>query len=164
MSLTLSKLRPSSGSTHKTKRVGRGNGSGMGTYSCRGQKGQGSRTGKKFKSWFEGGQTSFLQKMPKLKGFTNPNYVEYKAVNLKLIEEKYSENEEVTPESLVLKKIIKSKNLKYAILGEGTLNKKINISTYKISKKAKEIVEKNGGKVTIIGVKAVKAKKKVTKK
>jgi len=66
----------------QAKRVGRGNGSGHGTFSCRGMKGQSARAGGRRRPGFEGGQTPYLRKMPKLKGFKNPNHVEFQVVNV----------------------------------------------------------------------------------
>jgi len=160
MSLTLSQLKPRKGSTKSKKRVGRGNGSGLGTYSGRGQNGQGSRKGKKFKAWFEGGQTSFLQRMPKLRGFKNPNYIEYFAINLTLLEETFNNNAEVNPETLKEKNILKNVHTPYRILGDGDISKKLIIKTNGISISAKEKIEKAGGKVEVIKFrKSIKNKK-----
>jgi len=150
MSLTLSQLKPKSGSTKSRKRVGRGNGSGMGTYSCRGMKGQRSRKGKKLKSWFEGGQTPFLQRMPKLKGFNNPNHIEYFPVNLDLLEETFKANDEVSAKTLCEKGILKNVHTPFKILGNGTLTKKLNIIAHKISDSALKKVETTQSKVEII--------------
>jgi large subunit ribosomal protein L15 len=164
MSLTLSQLKPKKGSTKNKKRLGRGNGSGLGTYSGRGQKGQGSRKGKKFRASFEGGQTSFLQKFPKLKGFKNSNYIEYFAINLNILEKSFDENSNVNAETLKEKNILKNLHSPYRILGTGNITKKLVIKTYGISKSAKEKIEKVGGEIEILKYrKSIKNKKNLEK-
>ena len=116
--LAQNKLKPFEGSTKKRKRVGRGNSAGGGTTCGRGTKGQRSRTGKKLKAWFEGGQTPLIQKMPKLKGFKNSRKLDYFPVNLDRISDSYKDGETVEYETLLSKKII-SKNDKYQISGRG---------------------------------------------
>jgi len=159
MTLTLSQLKPDKGSTKPSKRVGRGNSSGMGTYSGRGQKGQRSRKGKKLKSWFEGGQTSFLQRLPKLKGFTSRNGVNYLSINLDVLEENFNDKDEVNRSTLFNKKLINKLNTPYKILGSGDISKSLNVTAHGISKSAKEKIEKAKGKVTLI---QYKKKAKVT--
>jgi large subunit ribosomal protein L15 len=150
MSLILSTLKPKKGSVKSTKRLGRGNGSGLGTYSGRGLKGQKARKGKKLGAWFEGGQTSFLQRTPKLKGFTNPNHIEYQAINVSDLEDKFQNNEEVSKKSLYERKMIDKVSTPYKILGTGELSKSLVVKTYKISKIAKEKIEKVNGTVELV--------------
>jgi len=165
MSLTLSQLKPKSGSTKSRKRIGRGNGSGMGTYSCRGMNGQRSRKGKKLKSWFEGGQTSFLQRMPQLKGFNNPNHIEYFAINLDLLEKSFKADEKVSSKTLCEKGILKNEHTPFKILGNGTLTKKLHIITNKISNSALKKIESTNSKVEIIPFrKTIKNRTKTTRK
>lgn len=128
------------------KRVGRGNGSGLGTYSTRGVKGQGSRSGYSKRPWFEGGQTPLNQRLPKLRGFKNPNKVYNLPLNLSLLELKFKDGDIVNYDSLLKSKLVqKGKDIK--VLGQGEITKKITLQGVKCSKIAKEKIEKAGGKV-----------------
>lgn len=123
------------------KRVGRGNGSGLGTYSCRGMKGQSARSGGKRRPGFEGGQTPYLRKMPKLKGFKNPNHVEYQVVNTGQLEV-FKEGSTVTKKDLLEKNLISKKNHPVKLLtGKGELKKKLKIEVDKASASAQKLVE-----------------------
>lgn len=117
------------------KRIGRGNGSGHGTFSTRGCKGQNSRSGGGKGAMFEGGQTPLIRKMPKLRGFKNPNKIKAKVINLETLEKHFQENDTVNLESLFAKKLIAKKTEHVKILGMGTLTKKLKIEL-PISKKA----------------------------
>jgi len=119
------------------KRVGRGNGSGHGTYATRGQKGQKQRAGGTRRPGFEGGQTPLSRKMPKFKGFKNPNRVDMLAINVGDLEKLYKEGEVDLTKS---KKPIK-------LLGNGEVSKKFTIKVKKASKSAIEKIEKAGGTV-----------------
>jgi len=142
--MKLHELKPNKGATHRKKRVGRGIGSGHGKTATRGYKGQTSRSGdSKMPARFEGGQTPFLMRIPK-RGFKNPNKKEYEIVNLKVLEEKFSANEEVNPEILVQKGIIKSGEC-VKILGDGELTKPLNVKAHAFSKSAEEKIKAAGG-------------------
>lgn len=144
--MSLLELRSKTG-RKKKKRIGRGNASGHGTYSCKGMKGQTARSGGKRKPGFEGGQTPYLRKMPKLKGFKNPNRVEYQAVNigdLNIFDDKST----VNAEALYKKNLISKKNKPVKLLaGKGSLEKSLTIEVDKASAKAIELVEAKKGKV-----------------
>ena len=115
----------------KRKTVGRGNGSGHGTFSGRGGKGQKARSGgsKGLKGGsFEGGQTPLMRRMPKLPGFTNPNTKKYKAINFLSLEKHFKDGETVNLKSLYEKGLIKKKNQLVKILGKGKLTKKLTIT------------------------------------
>lgn len=142
-------LKPSETQKKKSKRLGRGNGSGKGTFSGKGCKGQNARTGGGVRPGFEGGQTPLYRKLPKIKGFTNINRVEYYPLNLSVLEEKFEAGAEVNHQTLVEKRIIK-KNLLVKLLAKGTLGKSLNITVDKASAKAVELVEKAGGKVVVL--------------
>lgn len=146
--LTLSNLRPNPGAKKRKKRVGRGIGSGHGKTSGRGTKGAGARSGKEKGPWFEGGQTPLHRRLPK-RGFTNPFKKEYAIVNIEVLDKKFNENEEVTPEILRERKIIK-RNLPVKVLGKGEISKSLILKVHAISSSAKEKIEKAGGKVEII--------------
>lgn len=141
----LSSLKPNS----KKNRIRRGRGNGSkGTFSGRGCKGQNSRAGGGVRLGFEGGQSGILDRMPKLRGFRNPNRVETESVNLYVLEEAYKDGETVNLESLLTKEIISGRNAKVKVLGKGEITKKVTIAAeIMISANAKVAVEKSGGKV-----------------
>lgn len=145
-------LTPSKGSTKERKRVGRGNGSGKGTYSGRGVKGQGSRTGTgKFNPAFEGGQTPLFRRLPKKRGFTKWNQVEFNVVNLADLEALATAgNAKIDAILLVSLGYIRSNGNPLKILGNGTLSQKVTITANKASATAIAAVEKAGGKIELI--------------
>jgi large subunit ribosomal protein L15 len=144
--MDLSNLKPASGSTHREKRIGRGEGSGKGGTSTRGHKGAKSRSGYSRKIGFEGGQMPLQRRVPKF-GFTNPNRVEYKGINLdtlqKLVDDKRIKGD-VTFEDLVNNGLVGKKEL-VKILGRGELKAKLNVTAHKFSKTAAAAIEANGG-------------------
>ncbi len=152
-------LKPAAGARKKSKRLGRGNASGKGTYSGRGMKGQNSRTGGGVRLGFEGGQTPLLRRIPKLKGFKNPNKEEFTPLNLAKIEELYKDGETVSLETVREKRITKKKNM-IKVLGNGELTKKITFQGVAVSASARKKIEKAGGKIE----NEIKAEKKAPKK
>ena len=145
MSLLLN-LKSNKGAHKRRKTVGRGNGSGHGSYSTRGGKGQTARTGSKASPGFEGGQTPLYRKMPKLKGFLNVNHIKYQVVNVESLNI-FEDNTEVDVVALYEKKLINNKNNPVKVLGDGELTKKLTVKVDKISGSAKEKIEKAKGKV-----------------
>ena len=149
----LSNLKYAPGSHKKKKRVGRGQGSGHGGTATRGMNGQHSRSGAKFKVWFEGGQMPIMRRVPKF-GFTSPNRVEYQILNVAqleyFIQKGKISTDNITPEILFKSGIISKSLAPLKILGEGEIKSKINISAHSFSKAAKEKIEAAGGQVTII--------------
>ena len=143
--MNLSNLKPAEGAVKKEKRIGRGQGSGHGGTSTRGHKGAKSRSGYKTKIGFEGGQMPLQRRVPKF-GFKNINRVEYKAVNLAILQN-LAENKGITEISFdVLKDNgIISKNDLVKILGNGELKTKINVTAHKFSTAAKASIEAQGG-------------------
>jgi large subunit ribosomal protein L15 len=148
--MNLNNLQPAEGSTKTTKRIGRGQGSGRGGTSTRGHKGQKSRSGYSRKIGFEGGQMPLQRVVPKM-GFKNINRVEYKAINLDVIENVAIKNSltVIDKESLV-KAGLASKNDRIKILGGGTLTKKLEVKANAFSKSAKEAIEKLEGTTEIL--------------
>ncbi|HLG25709.1 MAG TPA: 50S ribosomal protein L15 [Candidatus Gracilibacteria bacterium] len=140
----LLQLKSNKGARKKAKRVGRGNGSGHGTYSTRGMNGQNSRTGGGTRPGFEGGQTPIYRKMPKLKGFNNLNRVRFQVVNVDRLNT-FEENEEIDVMRLFEKKLISNKDQPVKILGNGDLTKKLVVKADRISASAKEKIEKAKG-------------------
>ena len=145
--MELKDLRPAEGSRHSRKRVGRGNGSGLGKTAGRGLNGQKSRAGGGKGAGFEGGQTPLARRLPKLPGFTNINRVEYKAVNVGRLERKFEAGEVVDGASLKAKGITKKENELVKVLGDGELTKALIVRVDKVSANAKAKIEAAGGKV-----------------
>ncbi|HSH20304.1 MAG TPA: 50S ribosomal protein L15 [Draconibacterium sp.] len=148
--MNLSNLQPASGSTKTEKRIGRGQGSGRGGTSTRGHKGQKSRSGYSRKIGFEGGQMPLQRVVPK-SGFKNINRVEYKAINLEVLQQ-VAEKRNLTvidKESLITAGIA-SKRDKIKILGGGTLSMKLEVKAHAFSKSAKEAIEKLQGTTEIL--------------
>ncbi len=144
--LKLSSLKPPKGARKRPKRVGCGPGSGHGKTSCRGHKGAGQHSSKEFDARFEGGQTPLYRRIPK-KGFRNPFRQEYEIVNLASL--KGIQEREITPQTLKEKGLIKKGKL-VKILGDGEIDLPLIVSAHAFSKKAKEKIEKAGGKAIVI--------------
>lgn len=140
-------LSPTSGSHRNRKRVGRGEGSGTGKTSGRGQKGQNARSGGRTHPRREGGQMPLMRRIPK-RGFKSINRVEYQVVNLRDLERV---DGDVSPESLKAAGLIGSKRLPVKILGQGEVAKKVSVSAHKFSASAQAKIEAAGGSVTVIG-------------
>ena len=142
--MNLGTLKPNKGSTHRTKRIGRGNGSGQGGTAGKGHKGYQSRSGTKNRFHFEGGQTPLMRRLPK-RGFSNYGFrKEIQIVNLDKIVS--LELEKVDTEILYEKGIINITNIPVKILGNGEITKPIEIQADTFSKSAIEKLEKAGGK------------------
>ncbi len=149
MALSLNNLKPAKGSTHKKKRVGRGPGSGLGKTAGRGNKGQKSRSGYSSKIGFEGGQMPLQRRLPK-RGFTNIFKKQWIEISLGKIEENFSSGDNVTPEILHERGLIKKAKHDLVILGTGELSKSLNISAHRFTKTAKDKIEKAGGNASSI--------------
>lgn len=145
--MKLSDLSPISGSKKKNKRVGRGPGSGHGKTSCRGHKGQKSRSGGGTRIGFEGGQMPLHRRLPK-RGFTNIFRKQYGIVNLAALDR--LSDSEVTPEVLIEKGLIKDIKDGIKVLGDGEIKKPLIVKAHAFSSSAKEKIIKAGGKIEII--------------
>ena len=145
--MSLNNLKPAAGSTHHEKRIGRGQGSGHGGTSTRGHKGAQSRSGYSRKLGFEGGQMPLQRRLPKF-GFTNLKRVEFKAINLSVIEE-LAEKKNLTAISVatLIEAGFVSANDKVKILGNGTVTKALAVSAHAFSKSAVAAIEAQGGSV-----------------
>ena len=145
--MELGNLKPAVGSNKSKRRIGRGPGSGMGGTSTRGHKGAKSRSGYKKKVGFEGGQMPLQRRVPKF-GFKNINRVEYKAINISIIEQLAANKnlDKVTVADLIQAGFVR-KNQLVKILGVGTLSKKIDVEANAFSKKAEEIITAAGGTI-----------------
>ena len=149
MAIGLNNLSPAKGSTHKKKRIGRGPGSGTGKTAGKGHKGQKSRSGYSQKIGFEGGQMPLQRRLPK-RGFTNIFKKEWLEISLAKLEENFKAGDEVTPEILHERGLIKKAKHDLVILGNGDFTKALKISAHRFTKSAKEKIEKAGGNVTEI--------------
>jgi large subunit ribosomal protein L15 len=141
----LNELTPPSGAQQRRKRVGRGPGSGKGKTCGPGVKGQGTRSGKKIKPWFEGGQMPLFQRVPK-KGFNNRFRVENEVVNLAALEV-FGENASVDAKALVEKGLIRGSGRPVKVLAEGDAPKGLKLTINKISASAQAKIEAAGGSV-----------------
>jgi large subunit ribosomal protein L15 len=150
MALSLNNLRPAKGSTHKKKRLGRGPGSGLGKTAGRGEKGQKSRSGYSSKIGFEGGQMPLHRRLPK-RGFTNIFKKHWIEVSLRALEQSFAANDEITPEAMHHRGIIKKAKHDIVVLGNGEVTKALKVSAHRFTKSAKEKIEKAGGTVTVVG-------------
>lgn len=151
-------LAPAPGSRKARKRVGRGEGSGLGKTSGRGQKGYGSRAGSKDRSHFEGGQTPTHMRLRKLRGPNKkmsmpfePFRTHTQPVNLRDLEKRFEAGADVNPETLAAAGLATRKNIDVKLLGNGKLNKKLTVRVHGASKSAREAVEAAGGTVELIG-------------
>ena len=148
--MQLHTLRPAKGSTHKEKRIGRGEASGKGGTSTKGNKGGQSRAGYKSKMGFEGGQMPIQRRIPK-RGFKNLNRIEYKVINLGQIDH-YAEKYGITEfslENLYINGLI-SQNDSVKILGVGELKGKFVFKVNAVSANAKTAIEAAGGSVELV--------------
>jgi len=138
-------VKPSSGAKHSRKRVGRGDGSGHGTYSGRGLKGQKSRAGGGPRLGFEGGQLPLIKRLPRTRGFFNIFRTEYAVVNVGKLNV-FDANAEVTPQALLEAGIIKSVQHPVKILGDGEVDRPLVVKANRFSAAAKSKIEAAGGR------------------
>ena len=141
------KLVKPANSIKKSKRVGRGNGSGLGRTSGRGHKGAGQRSGFKHRYWFEGGQMPLYRRVP-MRGFNNSNFQKsYEIVNLSSISKIKAKN--IDSEALFKNGLISSVFAAVKILGNGDIDKAYNITASSFSESAVKKIEEAGGKVVV---------------
>jgi large subunit ribosomal protein L15 len=150
MTLSLNNLHPAKGSTHKKKRLGRGPGTGLGKTAGRGNKGQKSRSGYSSKTGFEGGQMPLHRRLPK-RGFTNIFKKQWIEVSLGALENSFAADDEITPEVLHERGIIKKAKHDIVVLGNGEVTKALKVSAHRFTRSAREKIEKAGGTASVIG-------------
>ena len=144
--MNLNNIKPAKGSTHSSKRIGRGQGSGKGGTAGKGHNGQQARSGYSQKIGFEGGQMPLQRRLPKF-GFTNINRKEYRAINVDTLQI-LADNKnitEITREVLIENGLAKKTEI-VKIMGRGELKTGISISAHKFTKSAEEAISKAGGK------------------
>jgi len=156
--MRLGDLKPAKGSKRNRKRLGAGPGTGQGCTAGRGNNGQKSRSGGNVPAWFEGGQMPLQRRLPK-RGFHNRFRVERQVINVRDLE-RFDAGSEISPDVLLDSGMVNNLNRPIKLLGEGELTKSLKITVHACSKKAKEIVEKAGGEITI--VKRVRSKSKTS--
>ncbi len=147
--MNLSHLSPAKGSTRTPKRRGHGRASGSGKTSGRGQKGQTSRSGRGPRLGLEGGQMPLIRRLPK-RGFINEFKTTFRIVNVGNLN-RFKEGAIVTPKELEEVGLIDRKALPVKILAGGDLKKSLQVTAHRYSEKAKEVIEKAGGKALLIG-------------
>ena len=148
--MELSKLKPKKGARHAKKRVGRGPGSGHGKTAGRGEKGQKSRSGFSRMTGFEGGQMPLHRRLPK-RGFTNIFKKRWVEISLAALDQHFNAGEEITPEVLHDRGLIKKAKHDVVVLGNGEVSKALRVSAHRFTKSAREKIEKAGGAVVEIG-------------
>ena len=147
--MELNNLKKNLGATHRSKRVGRGPGSGLGKTSGRGENGQKSRSGASIPAVFEGGQTPLFRRLHK-RGFSNARFkVRYATVNVEDLNI-FNDGDVVTPELLKEKGIVKKQLSGIKVLGNGTINKKLTIKAHRFTQSALVKIEESGSKAEVI--------------
>jgi large subunit ribosomal protein L15 len=145
---SLTNLKRPHNSWHRKKRVGRGQGSGLGKTAGRGGKGQKARTGNMRFEGFEGGQSPLQRRLPKF-GFTPPNRLHFAAVNLKDLS-RFEAGSTVDEDALREAGVVKGNWDGIKVLAQGELTGKLNLKVHRVSAKAREAIEKAGGSVELI--------------
>jgi len=149
MAITLNNLKPARGANRKSKRVGRGMGSGHGKTATRGYKGQLSRSGTSMRPGFEGGQMPLHRRLPK-RGFTNIFRKEFAIVNVSDLAE-FEAGTKIDPESVCDRGIAKKKLDGLKVLGNGEINRPLHVRAHRFSRSAIEKIQKAGGTIEVIG-------------
>ena len=145
--MKLHDLKPAPSAKKRKKRVGRGNASGTGKTSGRGQKG--TRARNTVAPWFEGGQMPIQRRLPKWGGFTNPNRVEYVVVNVARLGEVFEAGATIGPADLVGHGLV-SRNKPIKVLGQGDISKALTVKAQKFSKQAEEKIKAAGGTTEVV--------------
>ncbi|MFC1514531.1 50S ribosomal protein L15 [Candidatus Omnitrophota bacterium] len=133
----------------KAKRFGRGSGSGHGKTSGRGHKGAGQRSGRMHYIGHEGDNVPFFRKFPK-RGFNHRKRFDFQLVNVQSLEAAFKTDDTVSPGTLFTSRLVRKKDGLIKILGKGVINKALSVSAHKFSERAKEKIEKAGGKVEFL--------------
>lgn len=147
--MKLHDLSPTPGSRKARHRVGRGDSSGWGRTSGRGEKGAGSRSGSKYRPYFEGGQIPFFRRLPK-RGFKSFDRVVYNLVNTSTLETYFNDGDVVDEVALRAKALLPAKKVLLKVLANGDLSKKLTVKANKFSAAAKAKIESAGGVCEIV--------------
>jgi large subunit ribosomal protein L15 len=154
----LHNLKPNDGARHRKKRIGRGEGSGFGKTSGRGQKGAGARSGSKRKVNLEGGQNPIHMRMRKLRGphmkksmpFEQFGRTHTQPVNLRDLDARFDDGAEVSPDALREKNLATRKGVPVKVLGQGEISKKLTVHAHAFSETARRKIEEAGGACEVI--------------
>ena len=147
--MKLHELSPVEGSKKKSKRIGRGHGSGWGKTAGKGHKGQKARSGGSIRPGFEGGQMPLQRRVPK-RGFNNIFAKNVVAANLSALNRKFNDGDTVDAEALKAAGVVKNGFDAVKVLGNGKIDKKLNVKVSAYSKSAKAAIEAAGGKAEVI--------------
>jgi large subunit ribosomal protein L15 len=146
--MDLSNLRPPKGAKHSKKRIGRGQGSGQGKTAGRGTKGYKARHQPKL--GFEGGQMPLARRIPKRKGFTNPNRVEYQVVNVERLGQVFDAKAQVDPDAMRERGLVRA-GLPVKVLARGDIDRALTVRAHAFSATARQKIEQAGGSAEVIG-------------
>ena len=147
MPLRANDLRPPAGATRPRKRIGRGNAAGGGTYAGKGLKGQKSRSGHDLRPGFEGGQMPLIRKLPRKPGFRNPFRVEYTAINVGALGDRFPAGASVDAAALVGARLLKRADEPFKVLAGGELSHALTLRAPKVSAAARRKIEAAGGTI-----------------
>ena len=142
--MRLDQVRAPKGARRPRKRIGRGNGS-RGTYSGRGMKGQKSRSGGGVRPSFEGGQLPLMKRLPTQRGFVNIFRVEYATVNVDELASRFSNEAEVTPQTMREVRLVRGRAVPVKVLGRGEIDRALTVSAHRFSSEARRKIEAAGG-------------------
>ena len=150
--MKLNELKPAEGAVSAKKRVGRGLGSGQGTYAGRGKKGQHARSGGTKAPYHEGGNLPTVRKLPFVRGvgFTSRNKVYYAPVNVDDLAQEFESGREVNPITLVEAGLVHSVREPVVVLGRGEIDKALTVKAHRVSEAAREKIEKAGGSIELL--------------
>ncbi len=147
MPLRANDLRPPAGATRSRKRIGRGNAAGGGTYAGKGLKGQKSRSGHDLRPGFEGGQMPLIRKLPRKPGFRNPFRIEYTAINVGALGDRFPAGATVDAAALVGARLLKRADEPFKVLAGGELSHALTLRAPKVSAAARRKIEAAGGTI-----------------
>jgi large subunit ribosomal protein L15 len=147
--MKLNEVRPARGAVRERKRIGRGPGSGRGGTAGKGHKGEQARSGSPKRKAFEGGQVRITRRLPKF-GFKNPFRIEYQVVNVKRLQERFADGDNVDVEALIARGLLSKRFEAVKVLGDGDLSKKLSVRVDAVSDTARQKIEAAGGRVEIV--------------
>ncbi len=148
--MKLHDLRPNPGAHHRKKRVGRGIAAGQGKTAGRGTKGQNARSGGGVRPYHEGGNLPLVRRLPTKRGFNPPRRRVYHEINLEQVARRFSAGEEVTPETLVAKGVLRKVQYPIVLLGRGDIDFAVTVRVHRISRGARAKIEAAGGQVELL--------------
>jgi len=150
--MKLHELKPNEGATHSKKRVGRGLGSGQGTYAGRGKKGQHARSGGTKAPYHEGGNLPTVRKLPFARGvgFTSRDKIYFAPVNVDDLAQEFEVGQEANPFSMVEAGLVHSVREAVVVLGRGEIDKALTVKAHRVSDTAREKIEKAGGSIELL--------------